>query len=65
MATTDALKKCRATAEGLFTKARKNLIRVIDNGSDIEVVENRMADLKRTYLSVQEKHAEYVSSLEK
>ena len=35
----------------------------MDNGSDVEVVESRMADLKSSYLSVQEKHEEHVSNL--
>ena len=65
MATIEASKKCRGTARGLFTRSRKKLISVIDNDSDIEVVENRMADLKRTYLNVQERHIEYVSSVER
>ena len=55
-------KKCRATAKGLYTKARKSLIRFIDNNSDIEIVESRMTDLKRLYVSIQEKHAEYIYS---
>ena len=65
MASTEESKNCRATAKGLFTKACKNLIKVMNNGSDAEVVESRMADLKCKYLSVEEKHAEYISSLEK
>ena len=64
MATAQASKKCRATAKGLFTKARNNLIKVIDNGSYTEIVESTMADRKQTYLSVQEKHAEYISILD-
>ena len=64
MASAAACKKARATAKGLFTKARKNLIRMIENDSDIEIIESRMMDLKRTYLKVQEKHEEYLSHQE-
>ena len=65
MATIEASKKCRGTTKRTVTKSRKKLISVIDNDSDIEVVENRMADLKRTYLNVHERHIEYVSSVER
>ena len=59
----DTLKKARATAKSLFTKTRKNLIRAIDNESDITIIEGRMEELKRTYDSTQAKHEEYMSAL--
>ena len=61
--TADGTKRSRATAKGLFTKSRKNLIRLMDKGSDVEIVDGRMEDMKRAYRTVQEKHEAYISIL--
>ena len=49
MVDVEPLKRSRATAKGLFTKAKNNLIRLIDSESDIEIIENRWADLRRNF----------------
>ena len=64
MVDVEPLKRSRVTAKRLFTKAKNNLIRLIDSESDIEIIGNRWADLKRNFLNVQEKHADYISTLE-
>ena len=40
MATATAFKKSHTTTKSMFTKAKNNLLRIIENGSDIEIVEN-------------------------
>ena len=62
METAEALKKTRARAKSLFTKSKKNLIRAIDNKSDVEIVQGRMEELKKAYYAVQEQHEEYMTS---
>ena len=59
----DTSKKARATAKSLFTKTKKNLIRAIENKSDILIIEGRMEELKRMYNTAQEKHEEYMTLL--
>ena len=63
MADADELKKKRALAKGLFTKAQKSLRRVMEKKSDLEIIESRMSDVKRTYHEAQEKHQEYMNIL--
>ena len=63
METAEALKKTHAKAKSLFTKSKKNLIRAIDNKSDVEIVQGRLEELKKAYYAAQEKHEEYMTSL--
>ena len=53
-------KKTRTTSKAMFARARNNMLRLIDSGSDVEIIANHFNEVKRTYLNVQEKHEEYV-----
>ena len=58
------IKQERAKAKGLFTRKTKDLARALENNSDVEIIQSRMEELKRVYSAAQEKHAEYMTSLD-
>ena len=59
----DGAKAKRGIAKGLFTKAQKKLRKALDGNADVEIVEGRMSDVKKTYNTAQERHEEYMSTL--
>ena len=60
MSDQETAKKTSTTSKAMFTKARNNMLSLIDSGSDVEIIESRFNEVKRTYLNVQEKHEEYL-----
>ena len=60
----ESLKKERAAAKGLFTRARKSFNRAVDGRSDIAIVKERFSNVKERWNQLQLKHEMYKNLLE-
>ena len=64
MASTEAAKQECTTVKRLFTRTKNGLSNAIDKQDDLEIIENRLMNLKVKFSKVQEKHEVHVSLLD-
>ena len=60
----ETLKKKRAAAKGLFTRAQNRFLRAVDSYSDAAIVKERFSNVKERWNQLQLKHEMHKNLLE-
>ena len=60
----EKLKKLRKTKLAAFTRKQKSLQELVDTGSDVENMEESLAELKEAYIAVEKVHDEYIGEID-
>ena len=64
MSETEAIKKSRSIAKGLFTRCNNAVTDAIKHDDDPDLVERKVFELTNRYKNVQEIHENYVTEIE-